>query len=122
MHHMHHLVVMDNGGVVGIVSDRDLGGSRGEVLLETQRIRDVMSPKPVTAVPTMPLRRAANLLRGHTIGCLPIMDGRRLVGIVTISDLLEALGTAGERPVQKGKRWILRRRGPRQQRNRIPLR
>ena len=120
VHNMHHLVVMDHGDVVGIVSDRDLGNSRGEVLREGQLVGDVMSHKPLTAAPTLTLRRAANLLRGHTIGCLPIVDRDRLVGIVTISDLLEALGTAHERPVEKGKRWTLRRRGPRQLRNRPP--
>ena len=122
VHNMHHLAVIDHGAVVGIVSDRDLGSSRGQVLREGQLVGDVMSAKPVTAAPTLTLRRAANLMRGHTIGCLPILDHNRLVGIVTIADLLEALGNASERPVEQGKRWVLRRRGPRQLRNRVPQR
>jgi acetoin utilization protein AcuB len=109
----HHLVVLDAGQVVGILSDRDLGSSRGEVLRSGELVGDVMSQKPLVAGPTMTLRQAANLLRGHTIGSLPVMDRGKLVGIVTISDLLTALGTAHERPVQRGKRWVMARRGPR---------
>ena len=120
VHNMHHLVVIDHRNVVGIISDRDLGSSRGQVLREGQLVGDVMSRKPLTATPTLTLRRAANLLRGHSIGCLPIIDRDRLVGIVTISDLLDAVGNAHERAVEKGQRWVLRRRGPRQLRNRAP--
>jgi len=113
LHKMHHLVVVDGGALVGILSARDLGTLP---LQEGTRVGDVMSPRPVIAAPTTTLRRTANLLRGRTIGCLPVVDDGRLVGIVTISDLLEALGNAHERPVQKGKRWVLRGRGPRKRR------
>jgi acetoin utilization protein AcuB len=116
LHNAHHLVVIENGRVVGIVSDRDLGSSRGELLREGQLVGDVMSTRPLTAEPTMTLRRAANLLRGHSVGCLPIIDRTRLVGIVTTADLLDALGHAHERPVEKGTRWVMRGRGQRRKR------
>src|SRR6516165_6198943 len=79
LYNAHHLVVIENGAVVGVLSDRDLGSSRGEVLREGQLVRDVMSAKPLTATPTMTMRRAANLLRGHAVNCLPVIDGGRLV-------------------------------------------
>ena len=41
--------------------------------------------------------RAANLMRGRTIGCVPVVEGRRLVGIVTASDLLQLLGRGIDR-------------------------
>jgi acetoin utilization protein AcuB len=53
------------------------------------------------------------LLRGRTIGCLPVTEDGKLVGIVTTTDLLEAVGRGAERPVSKGKRRILKSRGPR---------
>ena len=54
------------------------------------------------------IREAANLLRGRTVGALPILEGKRLVGIVTISDFLDLLGQGAERPVPSSRQWTLR--------------
>ena len=56
------------------------------------------------------VREAANLLRGRSIGCLPVFDGDQLAGIVTTSDLLELIGRGVERPVAESTRWTLGRR------------
>jgi CBS domain-containing protein len=61
----------------------------------------------------MTIRQAANLLRGRTIGCLPVLEDGKLVGILTTTDLLELIGRASERPVSKGKRWVMKGRGAR---------
>ena len=89
---IHHLVVVEGKDVVGLVSERDLGGRRGTHAGPGQTVADVMTPNPVTAAPDMTVRRAANLLRGRMIGCLPVLEGRKLVGILTISDVLDAVG------------------------------
>jgi CBS domain-containing protein len=73
-----------------------------------------MTSQIVFAKPTTTLRQAANQLRGRSIGCLPILDNGKLVGIVTVSDLLELVGRGIERVVPRSKRWTLRHRGPRQ--------
>jgi acetoin utilization protein AcuB len=105
-----HLVVQRDGELAGVLSDRDvLALAPGEAL----RVEDVMSTPVVSATAGMTLRRAANLLRGRSIGCLPVLDEGRLVGIVTTSDLLERIGRGSERPVARGPRWILKGRGPR---------
>jgi CBS domain-containing protein len=57
-----------------------------------------MSSPVVTVAPRDTVRRVANLMRGRTIGCVPVLDGPHLVGIVTVSDLLELLGRGIERP------------------------
>jgi CBS domain-containing protein len=75
-----------------------------------------MSHRVVTAAPTTTIREAANLLRGHTVGCLPVLDRGRPVGIVTITDLLELIGRGVEKPVATSVRWTLRGRGPRKAR------
>lgn len=106
-----HLVATRDGKVVGIVSSRDLE-SLGS-FRQVQIVADVMSSPAVTATPDMTLRKAANLLRGRTIGCLPVMDEGKLVGILTTTDLLELIGRGVDRPTMKGKRWILKGRGPR---------
>jgi acetoin utilization protein AcuB len=104
-----HLVVMRGKEIAGIVSDRDLASlTPGDA-----RVEEVMSAPAVSATSDMTIRKAANLLRGRSIGCLPVMEDGDLVGIVTTTDLLERIGHGTERIVSKGKRWILKGRGPR---------
>ena len=106
-----HLVVTRGKEVVGVVSTRDLkslGSPR-----RAQAVEEVMVSPAITAAPGMTLRKAANLLRGRTIGCLPVMQDDELVGIITTTDLLELIGRGAERPTVKGKRWVMKGRGPR---------
>ena len=105
-----HLVVMRGKEIAGIISDRDLGALRpGQA-----KVEDVMSAPAVSATPETTVRKAANLLRGRSIGCLPVMEKNGdLVGIVTTTDLLERIGRGAERPITRGKRWTLKGRGPR---------
>ena len=92
-----HLVVMRGKEIAGIVSDRDLGALRpGQA-----RVEDVMSAPAVFATPDTTIRKAANLLRGRSIGCLPVMEKGDLVGIITTTDLLERIGRGAERPVTR---------------------
>jgi len=106
-----HLIVRDGKKIVGVVSDRDirsLGSFR-----QIQTVEEVMSAPVVTASTDTTLRRAANLLRGRAVGCLPVVEKGRLAGIVTITDLLELVGRGAERPAAKSRRWIMKGRGPR---------
>jgi acetoin utilization protein AcuB len=111
MNGIRHLLILDRGDVVGVVSDRDLGG--GARSGDQRRLDAVMTENVITAGPETTVRQAANLLRGRTIGCLPILDGGKAVGIVTTTDLLDLIGRGSERPVQRVDRWVLRDRGPR---------
>jgi CBS domain-containing protein len=109
-----HLVVLRDHRVAGVVSSRDLDSvdlSRGAPLVE-----EVMASPAVSVSPDATLRQAANLLRGRTIGCLPVMEEDRLVGIVTTTDLLELIGRGVERPVARTKRWVMKDRGQRPRR------
>jgi acetoin utilization protein AcuB len=106
-----HLVVRDGRDIVGIVSDRDIEGLGS--LRQVPTVEESMSAPAVSAAPDMTLRQAANLLRGRTIGCLPVVEKGELVGIVTTTDLLVLIGKGAERPVAKGRRWVMKGRGPR---------
>lgn len=106
-----HLVVTAGSAVTGVVSERDL--DRLGSFRQTETIGEVMTTPVVVARPRTTLREAANLLRGRTIGCLPIVEEGKLVGIVTTTDLLELLGRGAERPSPVGRRPILKGRGPR---------
>jgi acetoin utilization protein AcuB len=103
---IHHLVVMADARVVGILSTRDEGGRRGAAIRARSRVSDLMSAPVVTVDPQATVRRTANLMRGRTIGCVPVLDGRRLVGIVTVSDLLELLGGGVARPAKPPRRGL----------------
>ncbi|MGE5277506.1 MAG: CBS domain-containing protein [Acidobacteriota bacterium] len=106
-----HLVVLDAGRVVGVISDRDLAGPGS--LRQVESVGDVMTTQVVSGHPEMTLRQAANQLRGRSIGCLPVMEDDKLVGILTTTDLLEQIGRGVERPISRGRRAILATRGPR---------
>lgn len=110
---LHHLVVLRGQEIVGVLSDRDLGGSRGQIVRRNLVVTDLMTPSPLTVSPQTTVREAANLLRGRSIGCLPIVEKNHLVGIVTVSDLLELIGRGTERPAPKGEGYTMKGRGPR---------
>jgi CBS domain-containing protein len=74
-------------------------------------VADLMSDDVVSVEDTDTVRDAANLMRGRGFRCLPVMRKGRLVGIVTISDLLVLLGRGIDRPSPSGRR-NLHHRGP----------
>jgi acetoin utilization protein AcuB len=112
---VHHLVVLDGGLVVGVLSDRDLGGRVGarQGGAENTPVTEVMTTDVVSVEPDTTVRQAANRLRGRGVGSLVVMTGGRLDGIVTTTDLLELIGRGVERPIERAKRWTLRARGRR---------
>ena len=122
LHRTRHLVVEDaEHHVIGVISASDLGGRAGGPVRATARVGDLMTEKVVVARPETTVREAANMMRGHSINCLPVFDGRdKLKGIITVVDLLELLGRGAERPTPVGTRAVLRSRGtqPRQARAR----
>jgi acetoin utilization protein AcuB len=97
---IHHLVVMKAGRVAGILSERDVSRARGVQNNSgggAWTVEELMTARVVVGAPEMTIREVARLLRGHAIGCLPVMDGKQLVGIVTTSDLLDLLARRPQR-------------------------
>jgi acetoin utilization protein AcuB len=84
---LHHLVVVEDGAVVGVLSERDLGDRQ-----VGREVGDVMHRDVVTATTRTTVREAARLMRGRSIGCLPVLDQGRVAGIVTTADLLDLIG------------------------------
>jgi acetoin utilization protein AcuB len=103
-----HLVVVDGKEIVGIVAGKDLARAGNEQPVENAMTRDV-----VTIEPEATLRHAAGVMRGRAIGCLPVVEHERLVGILTTSDLLTALAKGDTHTSSPNERVILRKRGPR---------
>jgi acetoin utilization protein AcuB len=82
------LPVVDDGHLVGIITERDLRVHAGH--LENTRVNAVMRTALVTIAPEDTVEEAARLMLKHKIGGLPIVADGRLLGIVTTSDLLAA--------------------------------
>ncbi len=81
-----HLPVLDGDLLVGIVSERDLRHAAREDI----PLSDVMTRAVFVLSPRTPIRQAARLFRERRFGALPVLEGRRLVGIVSIVDVLPA--------------------------------
>lgn len=86
-HGFRHLPVRARGKLVGIVSDRDVLGTR----LRRQPVSAVMTADPAVISPSTPLDEAARVMRERRIHALPVVDRRRrLLGILTSADILDA--------------------------------
>jgi acetoin utilization protein AcuB len=101
-HRIRHLPVVKGSELVGILTDRDLKRvspspatslSVYEVnyLLDKLEAKEVMTKQVVTVTPKTTIEEAARLLLGRKIGGLPVVEGNMLVGILTETDVLEAL-------------------------------
>lgn len=85
-HRIHHLPVMEGDRVVGVVTDRDLRGVEGDT-----RVSAIMSRPVVVVSPRTAIDKAARLLFARKIGCLPVIEDGRLIGILTQTDAVSAL-------------------------------
>ncbi len=85
-----HLPVVEDGKLLGLVTEGDLRQASLLSLVDKVSIEDVMIRKPVTISPEASIDEAARLVYRHKIGGLPVVKGRKLVGILTIVDLLGA--------------------------------
>ena len=91
-----HLPVVAGAELVGVVAHGDLEAPPGAPVEAAEALADrplteVMSTQPVTVWPDEPVEVAARLLVEHAIGCLPVVAGDGLVGILTESDLFSVL-------------------------------
>jgi CBS domain-containing protein len=95
----HLVVVHDDGQLAGVISQRDLflggllralgyGSHAKAQALATLVVKEAMVNEPHTTTPKTPLAEAAELMLHHKIGCLPVLDQKKLVGIITESDFV----------------------------------
>jgi CBS domain-containing protein len=99
---LRHLPVLEQGELVGLVTQRDLfkaamssamgyGAKAQQAYLQSVRVKEIMVYPVVTVSPDTPVAAAADLIITKGIGCLPVVDDHRLIGIVTKTDLLRCL-------------------------------
>jgi acetoin utilization protein AcuB len=94
-HGFRHLPVLEGERLVGVLTDRDLRWATSSLCPEPRTlvdpVRTAMSSPPITVDPLDPVEDAARIMRSHKIGCLPVVDGQELVGILTGMDILDTL-------------------------------
>ncbi len=92
-HGIRHLPVIEQGRLIGVVSQRDL------YLLETlrnvdpatERVAEAMTPDPFTVTPDAPLDEVAHEMAEHKYGCAVVVEGGAVVGVFTTVDALRVL-------------------------------
>lgn len=90
-HSIRHLpVVQSDGTLVGWVTDADLRSVLIASMLEDLSVEDVMVRRPITVSPDDSLETAAQLALENRIGGLPVVDGSKIVGVITVVDMLSA--------------------------------
>jgi len=99
-HHIRHVPVVDaEGDLVGLVTQRDLARSAlgpqdavplsmMQEMLRRRRVREIMATEVESVEPDESLKTAAEMLLENKIGCLPVVEGEHLVGILTESDFV----------------------------------
>jgi len=89
--HVRHVPVEDEAGhLVGLITHRSLLRMLSNGVRTGGTVREIMVPEPITISPSTPSVEAIEIMRRNRIGCLPVVEGNQLVGIVTSYDFLEA--------------------------------
>ena len=100
--HIRHIPIVDGEELVGILSDRDVqrctpsrlsrvSADEYNSIFQTTQIATVMTREPKTISPDAPLHDTAAILRAGKLGCLPVVENGKVVGIITKDDMLAAL-------------------------------
>lgn len=109
--HFRHLPVTESGRLVGIVSDRDVRLAMNSPMVTNKQLDDMallknttagasMTPSPMVVGPTDPATQAARLMQTYKFSALPVVEDDKLVGIVTVSDILSNYITVLEAQAQ----------------------
>ncbi len=94
-----HIPIVEDSRIAGILSQRDLFGAAVGIvlglkgkeqkdLLKSFRIKEVMRHPVITVSPDASVKEAAQLMAEKKIGCLPVVEGDNLVGLVTLTNIL----------------------------------
>jgi len=83
------VVVTDEGSIAGIITDRDIAlrGAGAGLDPTSTAVRVAMTPAPVTVAPTATVQEAIDVMRAHDVRRVPVVEGDRAIGIVSLADL-----------------------------------
>jgi len=89
-HDIRHLPVVAREKIKGLVTERSIQPLLWPSMIEEIKVSEAMVPDPITVEPGDGLEKAARLFYEHKIGCLPVVEGEKVVGILSVPDLLAA--------------------------------
>ena len=89
-HSIRHLPVVEDDQLVGFITESDLRQFSFPSMVEEIPVHQVMVLNPITVNANASIETAARLIHDYKIGGLPVLDKKKLVGIITASDLLSA--------------------------------
>ena len=102
-HKFHHILIVDNNELVGIVSDRDLlkqlspflatkAERSRDAFTQDKRMHQIMTRHPITATRETTIKEAAQMFVEKNISCLPVLSSEKeIIGLVTWKDILRKL-------------------------------
>lgn len=91
-HRIRHLPVVEHEKLVGMLSASDLGPHVGQ--LGRTKVNVAMTPEPTTVGPDVDVATAARLMLDRRVRALPVVEGERVVGVISASDILEEYARA----------------------------
>ena len=102
------LPVVDNGQLVGMISERDYTRKvalKGRSSKDTP-VREIMTPEPVTVNATDSVSECMRMMTDSRIRHLPVMEGKKMVGLISIGDLVRGIISAQTATIEALEKYI----------------